>query len=274
MSLDEYQIRFVRNVQAVIGRNWLRRKPYVRILDMGCDVSGRQLNALAQLTRGEVVGINIPDTFPTEEARRCAGSRVTMLRMDGTNLQFEDESFDLVISANVMEHVSDPAKYIRECARVLRSSGIAYLETAPVWTSARGHHVMESMIGENCPTETRFRDDGSIVPDWAHLRMSRDELESVLVDKVDPSTCRYILWYLFESGDLNRAPWSKVQGLLQHAFPVVKISTWPIAGVRSEQMPTDNMENYQVYGFAAEGRKTAANGLTRRICWRLRRIGL
>lgn len=273
-SLAEYQHRFVQNVRSVIGSNWLRRTPCIRMLDMGCDTSGNQLRSLAGLTRGEVVGINIPQNFPTDDARRVAGERVKLLRMDGTRLEFEDECFDLVISANVMEHVSDPELYVRECARVLKPDGLAYIETAPVWSSARGHHVMTSMIHENCPTEASFRDDGSILPEWGHLSMTQSELEAHLQGKVAPATVQYILWYLFQSGDLNRATWSSIHRILSGAFPVLSVNTWPLPDVSHERMPDNRNEDYLVYGFSAVGRKKPLSGLARRLYWRLRQLGL
>ncbi len=42
-QLDEYQKCFVRNVRRVIEMNWWQRRPMIRILDMGCDTSGRQM---------------------------------------------------------------------------------------------------------------------------------------------------------------------------------------------------------------------------------------
>ena len=272
-TLDEYQVRFVASVTQIIGAGYLSGKPRLRILDMGCDVSGRQLWHLAQLTRGEVVGINIPRDFPTEEAKLTAGAGVTMLRMDGMDLQFADESFDVVISANVIEHVPDPAKFIHEAARVLKKDGIAYLETAPVWTSARGHHIIESIIAENCPEETNFRDDGTIVPEWSHLSLSRNQMADVLDGRVNPKTRDYILWYLYNSGDLNKTPWRDLTQSLKSAFPHLQLMPRPLPGVDNLFKPTDGNDDYSVYGFTAVGRKRPQHWLSKRLFWRLRRMG-
>lgn len=273
-TLEEYQVRFVASVSQAIGAGYLSGKPRLRILDMGCDVSGRQLWHLAQLTRGEVVGINIPRDFPTEEAKLTAGAGVTMLRMDGTDLQFADESFDVVISSNVIEHVPDPAKFIHEAARVLKKDGIAYLETAPVWTSARGHHIMESMIAENCPGETRFRDDGSIIPEWSHLSLSRSQMAEVLNGRLNPETCDYILWYLYDSGDLNKTPWTELTQSLKSAFPHLQLMPRSLPGVNNRLTPSGGADDYSVYGFTAVGRKRSQDWLSKRLFWRLRRLGL
>ena len=49
---------------------------------------------------------------------------------DVTRLTFADDSFDLVISQDVFEHISDPAKGFSEVARVLRPGG-AHIFTVP-----------------------------------------------------------------------------------------------------------------------------------------------
>lgn len=134
----------------------------------------------------------------------AAGARVKLIRMDGMNLTFPDTSFDFVISANVIEHVPDPTKFIREAARVLKPNGVCYLETAPVWSGPRGHHVMESMIAENCPLETNFRDDGSVIPHWSHLTLDWNQLAELLRQKLRPATCDYIIQLVYDSDILNR----------------------------------------------------------------------
>lgn len=136
MALEDYQERFVSAVRRVVGANWLRRRPAIRVLDMGCDCSGRQLRELSRCVRGQLFGINVPACFPSAEAIVAAGPSVQLVRMDGMQLDFPDASFDLVVSANVIEHVPDPVRFINEAARVLRPDGVCYMETAPVWTSA------------------------------------------------------------------------------------------------------------------------------------------
>ena len=46
-------------------------------------------------------------------------------------LTFEDESFDLVVSQDVMEHIYDPEKAFKEIARVLKPGG-AHIFTVPI----------------------------------------------------------------------------------------------------------------------------------------------
>jgi len=50
------------------------------------------------------------------------------LNVDGT-VPVEDETFDAVLSTQVLEHVVDPALYVSECFRVLRPGGRLLLST-------------------------------------------------------------------------------------------------------------------------------------------------
>jgi ubiquinone/menaquinone biosynthesis C-methylase UbiE len=50
-----------------------------------------------------------------------------MVRMDITDIHYPDESFDVIYSAHVLEHVPDDRKAMREFHRVLRQDGWAIL---------------------------------------------------------------------------------------------------------------------------------------------------
>lgn len=52
------------------------------------------------------------------------------IRGDGLDLPFRDEAFSLVLSQAVIEHVTDPQRYVDECCRVLEPSGVMYAEVA------------------------------------------------------------------------------------------------------------------------------------------------
>ena len=50
-----------------------------------------------------------------------------MVRMDITNIDFPDQSFDVIYCSHVMEHVADDRKAMREFRRVLKHDGWAIL---------------------------------------------------------------------------------------------------------------------------------------------------
>ena len=55
---------------------------------------------------------------------------------DLENLTFDDESFDLFITQDVMEHIFDPARAFNEIARVLKPGG-AHIFTVPIINKER-----------------------------------------------------------------------------------------------------------------------------------------
>jgi SAM-dependent methyltransferase len=50
-----------------------------------------------------------------------------MVKMDITNIQYEDDSFDVVYCSHVLEHVDDDNKAMREFRRILKKTGWAVL---------------------------------------------------------------------------------------------------------------------------------------------------
>lgn len=91
----------------------------------------------------EVVGADLP-----------GNPGAALVLDDAGRVPVADASFDAVLSTQVLEHVDDPAAYLRECERVLRpggrlllsTHGIFYLHPDPVdywrWTSAGVQRVV------------------------------------------------------------------------------------------------------------------------------------
>jgi len=59
---------------------------------------------------------------------------------DATDLIYRDDSFDVVVSFNAMEHIPDPALALSEMIRVTRPGGLIYLTFDPIWTCDSGSH--------------------------------------------------------------------------------------------------------------------------------------
>ncbi len=81
---------------------------------------------------GEVASTR--DTFAAMvEAGEIAGDRVAgVLRGDATALPFDDATFDVVITSEVLEHIPDDVTAIAELTRVLRPGG-RLVATVPSW---------------------------------------------------------------------------------------------------------------------------------------------
>ena len=100
-----------------------------RVLALGCG-TGVEVRALRQRPEfnGEIVGI---DQSPRliDEARRLSAEegldRGVEFRVgDAHQLDFPDESFDVVLAHTLISHVTDPLGVLREARRVVKSGGM------------------------------------------------------------------------------------------------------------------------------------------------------
>src|SRR4029450_13028939 len=90
----------------------------------------------------DVVGIDPINRFGdagVRLARERGLTRLHFLRADGMALPFPAETFDLVLSHAVIEHVAAAPLYLRECGRVLKPNGRIFLSTAPYLSFAGAH---------------------------------------------------------------------------------------------------------------------------------------
>lgn len=101
------------------------KKKY-KILDSGC---GRGDFALAFAEAGlDVTGIDYTDNLGNEKLF----SRLGGINLEEDSLPFKDNSFDIVFSKSVLEHIHKPEKYLSEIYRVLKPGGKLIL-LVPDW---------------------------------------------------------------------------------------------------------------------------------------------
>jgi SAM-dependent methyltransferase len=102
----------------------------------------------------------------------------------GESLPFPDESFDIVYSANVLEHTQDPAKVLRESVRVLRPGGLLHMEAPNYLSYFEGHYMvlMPPILWK------------PILPLWIKLVIRRDPaFARTLHTQINPLWCRRTL---------------------------------------------------------------------------------
>jgi ubiquinone/menaquinone biosynthesis C-methylase UbiE len=97
-------------------------RPGETLLDAGC---GRYMKYCKDLVGvGTVVGIDLESTLETNNRTLPFG-----VRGDVGRLPFADETFDVVISRSVIEHLEDPPQVFREFYRVMKPGGRVVLVT-------------------------------------------------------------------------------------------------------------------------------------------------
>ena len=98
-------------------------RPGHRILEVGI---GTGINAALYPKNCSVTGIDFSASMLEKAGRRIASNgvlNVKLMQMDAADLQFEDESFDIVYAPYVISVVPDPIKVAREMHRVCRVGG-------------------------------------------------------------------------------------------------------------------------------------------------------
>ena len=97
-----------------------------RVLDAGCG-SGRNMIELARL--GSVTGVELSETSVALARERDAGEVISGSVLE---MPFPDDSFDLAVSLDVIEHLEDDLGALRELRRAVAPGG-ALLVTVPAY---------------------------------------------------------------------------------------------------------------------------------------------
>jgi ubiquinone/menaquinone biosynthesis C-methylase UbiE len=95
--------------------------PKTRVLDVGCG-TGNYAAALTSATGCLVSGVD-----PSQRMLDCARGAAPWEFLEQSNaesLPFANESFDVVLSTDVIHHIRDRDAYFREAARVLLPAGL------------------------------------------------------------------------------------------------------------------------------------------------------
>ena len=95
-----------------------------KLLDAGCGTGWA--SAWAAERGAKVTSMDVGDKLLKEVAKKCKSKRVKGSILE---MPFRTNSFDIVVSTEVIEHVEDPQKAIKEMFRVLKPGGVLALTT-------------------------------------------------------------------------------------------------------------------------------------------------
>ncbi|WP_328314575.1 class I SAM-dependent methyltransferase [Streptomyces sp. NBC_00442] len=94
------------------------------VLDAGCG-TGRALPALRDAvgSRGTVIGVDLTPEMLAEATRAGRDRYAALLRADVSRLPLRPACLDVVFGAGLISHLPQPARDLRELARVTRPGG-------------------------------------------------------------------------------------------------------------------------------------------------------
>ncbi|HQR37409.1 MAG TPA: class I SAM-dependent methyltransferase [Blastocatellia bacterium] len=114
------------------------------VLDLGCGFGGRTayyaLHGRPRTMIGLEIDLLLVETALHSAPRYSDHPRLRFLQGCGEQLPFADESFDVIFSYDVFEHVADLPRVLAECHRVLRPGGRLFAMFPPYF-GPRAHHL-------------------------------------------------------------------------------------------------------------------------------------
>ncbi len=150
-NMPEMQTRDILDIdRAMIHAEIMQRYASLkgaRLLEIG---SGYGVNLAVWMNAYGVDGYGIepssPEWGPSLEASRIllAANHIDpdrIVNAFGENLPFTDKSFDIVYSANVLEHVQEPEVVLKEAIRVLKPGGILHCEVPNFMSYYESHYA-------------------------------------------------------------------------------------------------------------------------------------
>lgn len=118
---------------------WLDVPPGAGWADVGCGTGAVAAQVLAHAVPRSVIGIDPAPGFVTHARERAADPRASWVVGDAQALPVPDAAVDAAIAALVLNFVPDPARAVREMARITRPGGTV---AAYVWDYAEGMQLL------------------------------------------------------------------------------------------------------------------------------------
>jgi len=106
------------------------KKDKLKVLDVGSDIGIHTINLAKLLHNSDFTGIE-PGKEAVKKAKElkkeAKTKNVRFIEGDAIKTEFYDESFDLILCEQVIEHVNEQKKLIKELYRLLKKEGILFI---------------------------------------------------------------------------------------------------------------------------------------------------
>jgi ubiquinone/menaquinone biosynthesis C-methylase UbiE len=97
------------------------------VMEVGCG-EGYGTNYLSHNVQ-HIVGLDVNEDVIQHASRKYRSARCSFKFYDGVNIPYNDSTFDVVVSFQVIEHVQDDKSFLTEIRRVLKTGGTCLLTT-------------------------------------------------------------------------------------------------------------------------------------------------
>jgi SAM-dependent methyltransferase len=162
-----------------------------RVLDIACG-EGYGTAALARAGAASVVGVDISqDVCDRARYKYNIDARVG----NAEAIPLPDESIDLIVSFETIEHLKSPERFINECARVLAPGGMVIVSTP--------NRLVYSRNGYRNP--------------FHHIEFSEQEFVDLFLARFR-NTCLYtqfprsVAWWSWRALTAEESPWLRIKG--------------------------------------------------------------
>lgn len=168
-----------------------------KVLDAACG-EGYGASLLAQ-TAADVTGLDLDAAAVEHATARYGGSQTNLRFVQGSchQLPFDDNSFDVVVSFETLEHLAEQEAMLAEFARVLKSGGFVVISTPDkaIYSDATGYdnpyHVRElyrdefkALLDEHWPVQRWLGQKMAFFSVlWDTEALALDRLGVALLDK-------------------------------------------------------------------------------------------
>ncbi len=112
--------RYIDKIQLISG---LTRSNKVKVLDMGCGDGHTTAMASNLFSDSLILGSDLKTNERRKELWNLFSNNAIFLISDSLKTPFKNESFDIIFSFGVMEHVSDDYEFLKEIYRILKNNG-------------------------------------------------------------------------------------------------------------------------------------------------------
>ena len=172
-----------------ILREKTERQERLSLLDIGTG-NGEIAKYLSEFYN--VVSVDVIDQRVVQEGFK-------FIQVEGEELPFADQSFDVVISNHVIEHVENADFHLSEIKRVLKEDGLAYLATPNrfwPWEAHNDllllHYLPASQFNRLLKMLGRYQEDVFLMTWWT---LNRKTKKLFSVNTVSEHICKWPLKY-------------------------------------------------------------------------------